>query len=84
MLVVFAQFTIKTKGTSSRNLDFQRFINVWTRVTDFNEIMERRRDDARYFEIEQNGEFFIETYFTDEEASHLMKHFPSEFSVLVY
>lgn len=78
----FAQITIR--GGSSHHIAFQQFVNVWTRVTDFNEIMERRRDDTRYFEVEDKNGLFIETYFTEEESLLLMESFPGDFSVLIY
>lgn len=80
----FAQFTIQNYDSSSLNLVFQRFINVWTRVTSFDEVMERRRDDTRYFEVEENGKLVIETFFTEDESVLLMEQFLDEFSVLIY
>jgi hypothetical protein len=77
----FAQFVVR--GSSSQHLAFQQFIIVWTGVTDFNEIMERRRDDTRYFEVEDKNGLFIETYFTEEESLLLMKKYPKDFSILV-
>ena len=81
MDIHFAQIIIR--GGSSNHVAFQQFMNVWTRVTDFNEIMERRRDDTRYFELEDKNGLFIETYFTEEESLLLMENFPKDFSVLV-
>lgn len=80
----YAQFTIQNYDSSSQNLAFQRFINVWTRVTNFNEVMERRRDQDSYFEVEGNGKLVIETFFTEDESVILMEQFPGEFSILVY
>lgn len=80
----FAQFTIQSYDSSSQNLVFQRFINVWTRVTNFNEVMERRKDNDSYFEVEGNGKLVIETFFTEDESVLLMEQFPDEFSILVY
>lgn len=79
----FAQFVIRNGDTSSRNITFQKFINVWTSVTDFNEIMKRRRDDTRYFELEDKNGLFIETYFTEEESLILMEMYPKDFLILV-
>ena len=79
--MVFAQFSIA--DISKQWLDFQRFMDVWMSVTDLNEIVKRRRDHDHYFEIEQNGELLVETFFTHEEASLLVKRFPGQFSILI-
>lgn len=84
-LPVYARFTIEESVTGgvSRQLQFQQFINVWTRVTSFSEIMARRLDETNYLEEEKGKwQLILETFFSHEEAQLLMAHFPKQFNVL--
>lgn len=81
---IFAQFTIAKTNPYGANVYFQEFMKIWTQVTDSTEIRERRLDSESYFEVEEANQIIIEAYFTEEEASHLKGHFPSEFSVRCY
>ena len=83
-LTVYAQWTAEAvEGGNSLNMQSNQFINVWTRVTHFPDILKRQRNGNEYFE-KQTGDshLLIEGYFTDKEAETLFSHFRDSFKVL--